>query len=287
MPESFSARLLAFVRGHLRAIGYTAFGALVFLISLAATFPYTATLSALLAPLSLTLSSSGQGFSLPIGAALRDVRLASLQPNTPFEVESPSVTLAPAFGSLLLGEPGVRMHAQLYGGAVRATVYREGSGLGLSFNLNDVGLARITALHELGASVLGRLYGEGWVRLVGADPTAASGHIRFRTDGLTIRVARGFAPLKLGSVTGSLKVAHGALDLTQLKSHGPDGSIHGHGTIRLAPDVAHSQIDLRLVVEPSIQGRRRLGVLFGLLPHPPGPHQPYVLTGSLLAPSVS
>ncbi|HVA40056.1 MAG TPA: hypothetical protein VNF49_05290, partial [Candidatus Binataceae bacterium] len=103
MAETPRARLEAFVREHLRAIGYAAFGAAVFLASFAATFPYAATLSALLKPLSLSLSSTGQGISLPLGASLSGVRLVSLEPGTPFEVESSHVTLAPALGALLLG----------------------------------------------------------------------------------------------------------------------------------------------------------------------------------------
>jgi type II secretion system protein N len=278
---------MAFVRAHLRAFGYGAFGAVVFLVSLVATFPYTATLSALLEPLSLSLRSSGQGFSLPLGAALSDVRLASIQPAAPFVIESPSVTLAPAFGALLLGEPGVRVHARLYGGAVRATIYRRGGSLGLSFDLNDVGLARITALREFGADVLGRLSGSGWARLASNDPAAASARINFHAAELTIRVARGFVPIRLGDLTGALRLARGALEVTRLDSHGPDGMLHGHGTIHLGPDPAQSRIDLQLVIEPTLAGRRRLGVLFDLLPHPPGPHQPYVLSGPLIAPSIS
>jgi type II secretion system protein N len=287
MPEQIVARAMAFVRAHLRAFGYGAFGAMVFLVSLVATFPYTATLSALLEPLSLSLRSSSQGFSLPMGAALSDVRLASIQPSAPFAIESPNVTLTPAFGALLLGEPGVRVHARLYGGAVRATIYRRGGGLGLSFDMNGVGLARITSLHEFGAKVLGRLSGSGWARLASNDPAAASAQINFHAAELTIRVARGFVSIRLGDVTGALSLARGALEVTRLDSHGPDGMLHGHGTIRLGPDPAQSRIDLQLVIEPTIAGRRRLGVLFGLLPHPPGPHQPYVLTGPLIAPSIS
>jgi len=43
--------------------------------------------------------------------------VVSLEPASSFKIESPDVTLAPALGALLLGEPGVRVHAQLYGGA--------------------------------------------------------------------------------------------------------------------------------------------------------------------------
>src|SRR5581483_3409104 len=239
----------------------------------------------LLQPFSLSLSSAGQGFSPPIGAALSDVRLVSTEPSAPFELESSSVTLAPAFGALLLGEPGVRVRAHMYGGALHATVYRKGAGIGLSFSLSDVGLARIAVLHSLGANVLGRLSGDGWAQLAGNDPKGARAQIDFHAADLTIRVARGFAPIRLGAVKGSLRLARGALEVTRLDGRGPDGIVSGRGTVRLGPDAAQTDVDLRVTIEPSPAGRTRLGVLFGLLPHPPGPHQPYVLTGPLLRPS--
>src|SRR5271156_6878875 len=132
MADGLAARLGDFAREQRRTIVYSAFGAVVFLASLAATFPYAATLTALLQPLSLGFSSSSQGLNLPLGAALSNVRLVSLQPASAFEIESPDVTLAPALGALLLGEPGVRVHAQIYGGTLSATVYRKGAKVGVS-----------------------------------------------------------------------------------------------------------------------------------------------------------
>jgi type II secretion system protein N len=280
-------RLGGFAREHRNAIAYSAFGAAVFVASLAATFPYAATLTALLRPLSLGFSSSGQGLSLPLGAALSDVRVVSLEPASPFEIESPDVTLAPALGALLLGEPGVRVHAQLYGGALRATVYRKGAAIGVSFTLSDMGLARMMAVRAMGGNVLGRISGGGWAEMAGNDTAAATGELDFRTADLTVQVAEGFAPIRLGKVEGTLKLARGgALRVSKLSGHGPDGTIQGQGTIRLGPDAGQSRIDFALTIQPSDEGRKRLGVLFGLLPHPPGP-RPYMLSGPLLTPSIS
>jgi type II secretion system protein N len=287
MADGLGARVGGFARDHRNAIVYAAFGAAVFIASLAATFPYAATLTALLRPLSLGFSSSAQGLSLPLGAALNDVRLASLEPAAPFELESSRVTLAPALGALLLGEPGVRVHARLYGGTLGATVYRSGARISVKFAMSDMGLARIAALRALGATVLGRFSGKGWAKLAGQDAAAASGELKFSTDDLTIRVAEGFAPIRLGKVEGSLMLARGgALRVSELSGHGPDGAIQGHGTIHFASNAAQSHIDFALTIEPSAEGRKRLSVLFGLLPHPPGP-RPYLLSGSLLTPSIS
>jgi type II secretion system protein N len=287
VAEAPGARAHRFARAHRHAIVYSAFGAAVFIASLAATFPYTATLTALLRPLSLSFTSSSQSFNLPLGAVLSDVRLVSLEAASPYEIESPDVTLSPALGALLLGEPGVRLHAQLYGGTVGATVYRKGSRIGIGFGLSDIGLARITALRTMGASVLGRLSGGGWAEIAGNDAAAATGEIDFRTVDLTVLVAQGFAPIRLGNVEGKLKLTRGgALRISKLSGHGRDGAISGHGTIRLGPNAAQSRIDLALTLEPSEEGRKRLGVLFGLLPHPPD-SRPYLLSGPLLAPVVS
>ena len=287
MADGLGIRLGGFAREHRNAIVYSAFGAAVFIASLAATFPYAATLTALLRPLSLGFSSSSQGISLPLGAALSDVRVVSLEPASPFEIESPDVTLAPALGALLLGEPGMRVHARLYGGALGATVYRKGAAIGVSFALRDMGLARMAALRGLGGNVLGRISGGGWAEMVGNDTAAATGELDFRTADLTLRVAEGFAAIRLGKLEGTIKLARGgALRVSKLSGHGPDGAIQGQGTIRLGPDAGQSRIDFALTIQPSVEGRKRLGVLFGLLPHPPGP-QPYMLSGPLLTPSIS
>jgi type II secretion system protein N len=287
VAEGLGSRLGGVARAHRGAIVYSAFGAAVFIASLAATFPYAATLTALLQPLRIGFSSSGQGISLPLGAALSDVRLVSLGPTSPFEIESPGVTLAPALGALLLGEPGVRVHAELYGGVLRATVYRRGAAIGVSFKLSDMGLAQVAALRGLGGNVIGRISGGGWAEMAPNDTSAAIGELDFRTVNLTIRVAEGFAPIRLGSVEGTLKLApDGALRVNRVSGRGPDGAIEGHGTVRLGLDAAQSQINLAFTITPSAQGRTRLGVLFGLLPHPPDARS-YLLSGPLSAPSIS
>jgi type II secretion system protein N len=181
----------------------------------------------------------------------------------------------------------VRVHAQLYGGALRAIVYRKSAAVGVSFTLSDLGLAQIAATRGLSANLIGRISGGGWAEMAGNDMAAATGELDFRTADLTIRVAEGFAPIRLGEVKGTLKLAPGgALRMSALRGHGPDGDIRGQGTIRLGPDAAQSRIDFALTIAPSAEGRTRLGVLFGLLPHPPDARA-YLLSGPLLTPSIS
>jgi type II secretion system protein N len=287
MAEIPVERLSRFAHEHSSALVYCGFGLLVFIASLAATFPYAATLSDLLRPANLRFSSSGQGISFPLGAALRDVRLASLEPDSQFEVESSKVTLAPALGALLLGEPGLRVHARLYGGALRATLYRNGTRVGVSFIASGMGLARMTPLRRMGGHLLGRVSGGGWAEFESGNPSAMSGDFEFRATDFTMRIADGVAPVRLGTLTVVIRLARGgALQIKSLTGSGPDGTIQGQGTITVGADARESRIALALMLQPSVEGRRRLGVLFSLLPHPPD-SRAYLLSGPLTSPSIS
>jgi len=159
--------------------------------------------------------------------------------------------------------------------------------IGVSFKLSDMGLAQVAAMRGLGGNVIGRISGAGWAEMVANGTGVATGELDFRTANLTIRVAEGFAPIRLGKVQGSFKLAPGgALRVNRVSGRGPDGEIEGHGTIRMGLNAAQSQINLAFTIIPSAQGRTRLGVLFGLLPHPPDARS-YLLSGPLLAPSLS
>ena len=287
MAETAAERLARFAREHSSALMYCGFGLLIFVSSLAATFPYAETLSALLRPANLRFSSAGQGISFPLGAALKDVRLDSLEPGSQFEVQSPRVTLAPALGALLLGEPGLRVRARLYGGRVRATLYRDKTRVGLSFIASGIGLARMALLRGMGGHLLGRLSGGGWAEFDSENPSATSGDFEFRTTDFTLRIADGVAPIRLDTMTAIMSLTHGgALRIKSLAGSGPDGTIQGQGTIVLGADARDSRIAVALMLRPSDEGRRRLGVLFSLLPHPPD-SRAYLLSGSLLSPSLN
>ena len=69
----------------------------------------------------LEVSSTSQSASFPFGARLAGVRLNSTRPaSAGLIVESPAVTIAPAFLSMLTLHPGVRVNAALYNGIVNA-----------------------------------------------------------------------------------------------------------------------------------------------------------------------
>ena len=110
----------------------------------------------------LEVSSTGQSASFPFGARLSGVRLISTRTASGgLLVESPAVTIAPAFLSMLTMHPGVRVKAALYDGIVNATIRPSGSGTAISYALDSLDLARQHLWTIPGASVVGNLSGSG------------------------------------------------------------------------------------------------------------------------------
>ncbi|MGH7905068.1 MAG: hypothetical protein ACREP6_00405, partial [Candidatus Binataceae bacterium] len=73
-----------FWRRHIKAVGYAAFGVVLFVIFLFSNFPYGPALTSILAPLNINFSYSGQSSQLPFGAVLKGVRISNaLLPNAP------------------------------------------------------------------------------------------------------------------------------------------------------------------------------------------------------------
>ena len=122
MPDARADTSAPIRRPGLVRIGYVVVGLTLFAAYLISTFPYSATLTKVLAPMGLEVSSTSQTASFPFGARLSDVRLTSTRPaSAGLLVESPAVTIAPAFLSMLTMHPGVRVKADLYDGVVSAT----------------------------------------------------------------------------------------------------------------------------------------------------------------------
>ncbi len=276
-----------FWRGHLAVVGYAAFGLILFIVFVVANFPYAQTLSSILAPLGLKLSYVDQRLSLPLGAELRGVRLVSTDGATYATLaEGTDVALAPTLGSLLVGAPGIRIYVELYGGDVRAAIYRSGHAIGLSFIANGLKLDRYPKLSELGTRLEGRLSGAGSAVLSGANLFENQGQVKLAATSLVVKVAAGFPPVRLGELNGTLELNRGILNIKQVDSHGTDLAMTADGSIHLMPNLPGSQLDIRLRIEPTASGRAHLRFLLGLLPRPPD-STPYTLHGPILAPSIS
>jgi type II secretion system protein N len=266
--------------------GYVAVGLSLFAAYLISTFPYSTTLSNVLAPMGLEVSSSSQSASFPFGARLSGVRLISTRPaSAGLLVESPAVTIAPAFLSMLTMHPGVRVKAALYDGLVNVTLRPSRLGTAINYDLDSVELARQQLWTVPGASAAGALSGSGNL-LLSPDDIAETGDGVLSAVGLTLTSAFASSPIRLGEGHSKFKLDQGTLTIEQLTTSGGDLTITAEGTIQLAPDPGQSELAIEFTLSIAPAASSQLAVLQAVLPHPPGP-QPYHLTGTLNAPRIS
>src|SRR6266436_5450898 len=192
---------------------YTLVGLTLFAAYLISTFPYSNTLTKVLAPMGLAVSSTSQSASFPFGARLSGVRLISTR-NAPggLVIESPAVTIAPAFLSMLTMHPGVRVKAALYDGIVNVMLRPSGSGTAISYDLVSLDLARQPLWTIPGASAAGALSGSGNLLLSSGD-IAESGDGVLSAAGLTFTSALASSPIRLGDGHSKFKLDEGTLTI--------------------------------------------------------------------------
>jgi len=266
--------------------GYVAVGLSLFAAYLISTFPYSTTLTKVLAPMGLEVSSTSQSASFPFGARLSDVRLISTRTASgSLIVESPAVTIVPAFLSMLTMHPGVRVKAALYDGVVNVTLRPNRRGTAISYDLDSVELAHQQLWTIPGASAAGALSGSGDL-LLSPDDIAENGEGVLRAAGLTFTSALAGAPIRLGEGHSKFKLDQGTLTIEQLTTSGGDLTLTAEGTIQLAPDPGDSELAIQFTLSTTPAAVSQLGLLLAILPHPPGP-EPYHLTGTLNAPRIS
>jgi type II secretion system protein N len=249
------------------------------------SFPYNDTVSALLAPYQLKLIYAAQHQRLPLGVELDDASLISTatDPNQML-LDSPSVALIPTLGSLLFGDPGLRVRAVLYAGTVAATVHRDVGAVNLVFALDSLDLAQCSPLQQF-AMVTGTLSGNGAAQLRGPGLSDNPGESSLAGRDLTFALTRSFPPIHLGALTGRLILADGTLTFQEIETHGVDLDAKADGAIQLAPDPADSTIAARVYLTPTASGRAHFGLFLNMLPHPPSAG-PYYLRGPLRWPSI-
>jgi type II secretion system protein N len=262
-------------------------GALLFVAFLAASFPYGDTLTSILAPYKLKVVYQSQHMSAPIGAALINVRLISTaDPSGQALAQSSEVRLAPTIGSLFFGRPGLNVRADLYGGTVSASIHRKGAMVDLSFAIRSISLEDSDPLHELGALMSGHISGAGSAEISDDEIAQDTGQLALSADDLSVNVMSGFPPIRLGALTGNVHLVDGTLKISGVEGHGADVNLKADGTVELAQNVADSPVDLKVFLDPTPEGRARLRLFLGFLPHPPG-SAPYLVHGRLAAPSIS
>ena len=234
----------------------------------------------------LEVSSRSQSASFPFGARLAGVRLSSTRSAYPGPlIESPAVTIAPAFLSMLTLHPGVRVNAALYDGVVKVTLRPSGGGTAIRYDLDSVDIASQRLLAIPGTAAAGTLSGSGNLWVSSAD-VAETGDGELSAAGLTLTSPLATSPIRLGQGHSKFKLDQGTLTIEELKTSGGDLTVTAHGTIQLAPDPGQSELAIEFTLSPAPAAAAQLAVLLAMLPHPPGP-QPYRLTGTLNAPRIS
>ena len=266
-------------------VAYTVLGLTLFAAYLIATFPYSPTLSKVLAPMGLELSSTSQSANFPFGARLLGVRVKSIK-STPggLMVESPAVTIAPSFLSMLMFHPGVRVKAALYDGLVDVTLRPSGGGTAINYDLNSVDISRQTLIPLPMADAAGLLSGNGNLWLDGGN-IAQTGDGHLSAAHLTLKSPFLGIPISLGDGQSKFKLDQGTLTIEQCATSGGDVALNASGTVQLAPDPSQSVLAIEFTLSPTPAASSRLSGFLMVLPHPPGP-EPYHLTGTISAPRI-
>jgi type II secretion system protein N len=277
--------VLDFLRAHSTRIAYAALGVLVFFAFLIATFPYADTLTNVLAPMGLRLSSSNQGMSFPFGIRMDGVKLDSPADGRAL-FQSDTMRVTPALFSWLMGSPGVRISADAYGGSFDLRARRRGAATELSFSGAELHLEKYPGLSAMGVNLSGMVSGDGDIYLTQDDIGADHGLIHLVGSDASYRIFPGTPPLKLGNLTAVVKLDSGKLTIEQLESNGGDLSVSGKGVIQLDPNLPDSEIAIQFQLQTTPVGRERLGFLLNFLPHPPN-STPYFLHGTIAAPGLS
>jgi type II secretion system protein N len=272
-------------RGRRALAVYIAAGLILFVLFLIASFPYSATISTMLAPYHLRLTYQRQRISLPIGAELLNVSLEPAvagQPNP--LLKSPEVTLAPTLSALFLGSPGLRVTAYIYDGVAHFWIRRDRDSTTISFNLNAINPAHCAPLQALGAIVEGSISAAGRAHIVSPDLRDNSADLTLKGGNVVLTVVNGigFPPVILGNVTGIASLAGGSMTIAHVHAEGGDADLDGAGTIWLGRTLADSTIEFHFTLAPTPAGRDHLGFFLNALPRHDDPSMPYTLSGPLL-----
>jgi type II secretion system protein N len=292
------------IRSRLLLAAYGFFGLILFLAFVTATFPYTDTISTILAPLSMKLIFQQQAISFPIGARLHNVQLIS-SADEQLLLQSSNITVSPGMLGFFLGEICLRFRAQIFGGVLTATIRRQLQSTMVEFQLESLSLARMSrevreaALrirsqeewdradsYRPGGMLSGELAGRGSAQLMGPDIITASANLVLFGRDVKATFVDGLPPLELGIVRVNLLLGHGIASFQDVRAESADGDLAATGEIHLRDDIANSTVQLTVSLRPSTKARAAFGMFLNMLPHPPSAG-PYHLEGPLEFPRVS
>jgi len=286
-PFKILSRLInrAFIREHAIQIAYVAAGAILFVTFLFATFPYADAISGVLQPMGLRLGSRESGISFPIGIKMTGVSLDSVIDGQAV-FQSDQIRITPSLLSMLIGSPGVKVHADAYGGKLELRARRSGDATSLSFSGSDLHLERYTAMRALGLNLGGTFSGDGDLLVSQQGVATDHGEINLTAADALFRLFPGSPPIKIGDLIATIKLDKGKLTLEKMESHGGDLTISGRGVIELEPNLPDSVVAIKFKLETTAVARAQLGILLNFLPHPPNA-TPYFIHGTLGAPALS
>lgn len=286
MPDFAELLTLDYWRAHSMLAAYALAGVGLFIIFTIGTFPYDQALTGALLPLGLRISYESERPAFPVGAVLEDVTLSSLdRPSGPPLARSESLKLTPGLATLI-GHPVIGLHADMYGGVVRARVRNVSDDVGLDLDIREIDLSRYPLPPTLGATLKGIVSGQAVFQELGPGVGQQKGDMVLEGHGLEFTVVKGFPSLRFALLKGSFNVNGAALRINSLSGRGPDMTISGSGIIHMGRTPAESIMEMTLSISPTVEGRARLGALFAFLPHPPD-NRPYIIHGPLLMPQAS
>lgn len=277
--------LPAVVRRHASKVAYIAIGVALFFAFLLASFPYADTISGLLAPTGLHLSTQSQGLSFPYGLRMDGVTLDSSRDGREL-FQSAKLRVTPSITAWLTGATGLRIKADAYRGNLDVHARRHGNEAEISFNGADLHIDDYTALRAMGVYVGGIVSGTGNAYLVQNDLFGDRGFVNLTASDASYRMFPGAPAWKLGDITAIVKLEQGKITIEQIESHGGDIMLSGRGVIELQPNLRESEVAIRFRLTLTPAGRKQLGFLVNFLPHPPN-STPYFLSGTLGFPSLT
>ncbi len=252
--------VVKFFRANAARLAYVAIGVTVFVAFLIATFPYNDTLTRVLAPMGLRMSSREQGMNFPFGVRMDGVMLDAKDGSGPPFFQSERLRVTPALLSWLMGSPALHINADAYGGNFKLRAQRIGDFTQLRFTGADLHLESYPALSAMGVNLGGILSGDGDASISPDDLMTDRGAVRLSAANATYQIFAGMSPLKLGNLTATVKLDNGKVTIEQVESHGGDVSDLGPRRNRVGSEPARQRSCDQVSIRDHSGGTQAVGL---------------------------
>lgn len=276
---------------------YGVFTLVLFVVFLAATFPYDLVIARALRDTvgpTWAVDVLGSRVGWTLATSVDDLRLRPTGRGDGDVLSIQSVRVAPSLLGLLRGSPyPLRANAALYGGRLTGTIDPRPASFTLDGALSELDLGRYAGFAQFAD---GRLRGHLTVTTaLDGDldtPTTLNGRIAVNVIGLGLEgvVVRGitvpdlhFAQLQLGGT-----VTNGRVDLTEVRGAGTELNLAGGGHMVLRMPLPTTLLNLEATITPTAAAPQGLRVALQLLPGDAGPDDARTvrITGSLAHPAL-